>query len=141
MSGKLLLIYICNFHVLSLLLLNYIFKLHWNQVTQKCHNLTRYCNPKKVLNHFLLIYICKPPLESKLHLVDLAGSERAKRTGAVGVRLKESAGINQGLMTLGKVIRVLTTSTRTCHNLTRICHNLTQICHNLTRTCHNLTQN
>ena len=35
--------------------------------------------------------------------VDLAGSERAKRTGATGGRLKESAGINQGLMTLGKV--------------------------------------
>ena len=30
MSGKLLLIYICNFHVLSNLLLNYICKLHWN---------------------------------------------------------------------------------------------------------------
>lgn len=34
-------------------------------------------------------------IHSKLHLVDLAGSERAKRTGAVGVRLKESVGINQ----------------------------------------------
>ena len=31
MSGKLLLIYICNFHVLSHLLLIYICKLHWNQ--------------------------------------------------------------------------------------------------------------
>ena len=30
MSGKLLLIYICNFHVLSNLLLIYICKLHWN---------------------------------------------------------------------------------------------------------------
>ena len=30
MSGKLLLIYICNFHVLSNLLLFYICKLHWN---------------------------------------------------------------------------------------------------------------
>ena len=30
MSGKLLLIYICNFHVLSHLLLIYICKLHWN---------------------------------------------------------------------------------------------------------------
>ena len=28
--GKLLLIYICNFHVLSYLLLIYIYKLHWN---------------------------------------------------------------------------------------------------------------
>lgn len=34
-------------------------------------------------------------IQAKLHLVDLAGSERAKRTGALGVRLKESVGINQ----------------------------------------------
>lgn len=34
-------------------------------------------------------------IQSKIHLVDLAGSERAKRTGAGGVRLKESVGINQ----------------------------------------------
>jgi hypothetical protein len=43
--------------------------------------------------------------------LSLAGSERAKRTGAVGVRLKESVGINQGLLSLGKVIRALTTTT------------------------------
>ena len=29
-DGNLLLIYICNFHVLSILLLIYICKLHWN---------------------------------------------------------------------------------------------------------------
>ena len=40
--------------------------------------------------------------------MDLAGSERAKRTLATGKRLKESVGINQGLMSLGKVIRALT---------------------------------
>lgn len=34
-------------------------------------------------------------MQAKLHLVDLAGSERAKRTGALGTRLKESVGINQ----------------------------------------------
>lgn len=34
-------------------------------------------------------------IQAKLHLVDLAGSERAKRTGALGARLKESVGINQ----------------------------------------------
>jgi kinesin family protein 4/21/27 len=47
-------------------------------------------------------------IQSKLHFVDLAGSERAKRTGAAGTRLKESVGINQGLLSLGKVIRALT---------------------------------
>lgn len=37
--------------------------------------------------------------------VDLAGSERAKRTGAVGMRFKESVTINCGLLALGNVIR------------------------------------
>merc|ERR550532_3378177 len=44
---------------------------------------------------------------AKFHLVDLAGSERAKRTGAVGSRLKESAAINSGLLALGNVISAL----------------------------------
>jgi len=47
-------------------------------------------------------------VRSKFHLVDLAGSERAKRTMATGLRLRESKGINQGLLALGKVISVLT---------------------------------
>lgn len=38
--------------------------------------------------------------------VDLAGSERAKRTGAVGLRFKESVTINCGLLALGNVIRL-----------------------------------
>jgi kinesin family protein 4/21/27 len=46
-------------------------------------------------------------LRAKLHLVDLAGSERQKRTGAQGARLKESVGINSGLLTLGRVISAL----------------------------------
>lgn len=44
---------------------------------------------------------------SKLQLVDLAGSERLKRTGAEGVRLRESVKINSGLLALGNVISVL----------------------------------
>jgi hypothetical protein len=32
---------------------------------------------------------------SKFHLVDLAGSERASRSGAAGVRFKETVNINQ----------------------------------------------
>ncbi|KAI9151015.1 hypothetical protein H9P43_009630 [Blastocladiella emersonii ATCC 22665] len=44
---------------------------------------------------------------SKLHLVDLAGSERQKRTGADGVRFKESIKINSGLLALGNVINAL----------------------------------
>jgi Kinesin motor domain len=44
---------------------------------------------------------------SKLRLVDLAGSERLKRTGAEGLRLKESVKINSGLLALGNVISIL----------------------------------
>ncbi|KAJ3155321.1 Kinesin-like protein kif21b [Geranomyces michiganensis] len=44
---------------------------------------------------------------SKLSLVDLAGSERWKRTGAEGIRFKESIKINTGLLALGNVISTL----------------------------------
>lgn len=44
---------------------------------------------------------------SRLCLVDLAGSERADKTGAAGVRLKESCRINQSLSVLGQVINAL----------------------------------
>lgn len=46
-------------------------------------------------------------LVSKLHFVDLAGSERLKRTGAQGLRAKESISINSGLLALGNVISAL----------------------------------
>ncbi|KAI8912977.1 kinesin-like protein, partial [Powellomyces hirtus] len=46
---------------------------------------------------------------SKLSLVDLAGSERLKRTGAEGIRFKESVKINTGLLALGNVISILST--------------------------------
>jgi len=38
------------------------------------------------------------------------GSERASRTGVSGMRLRESKGINQGLLALGKVISALATA-------------------------------
>ncbi|KAL3145648.1 hypothetical protein ABBQ32_003187 [Trebouxia sp. C0010 RCD-2024] len=46
-------------------------------------------------------------VSAKFHLVDLAGSERAKKTGAAGKQLKESVGINAGLLALGNVISAL----------------------------------
>ena len=45
--------------------------------------------------------------ETVIHFVDLAGSERQKRTQNVGLRFKESIGINVGLLALGNVIRGL----------------------------------
>ena len=50
---------------------------------------------------------------SKFHFVDLAGSERAKRTQAVGQRLKEGIEINKGLLVLGNVIAALASSSNT----------------------------
>ena len=44
---------------------------------------------------------------SKLVLVDLAGSEKASSTGATGLVLNQSIGINKSLFTLRKVIAAL----------------------------------
>eukprot|EP00808_Paulinella_micropora_P014277 g54956.t1 len=53
---------------------------------------------------------------SKFNFVDLAGSERLKRTGAVGVRMKEGIDINKGLFALGNVISALGDPARKgCH--------------------------
>ncbi|CAL6006726.1 Kinesin-4 [Hexamita inflata] len=46
-------------------------------------------------------------LKSKLNLVDLAGSERFSKTHTTGQQFKEMVGINQGLLCLGNVIKVL----------------------------------
>lgn len=44
-------------------------------------------------------------LRSKFYFADLAGSESIKRTAAEGQQMKEAIGINQGLSSLGNVIR------------------------------------
>ena len=44
---------------------------------------------------------------SALTMVDLAGSERLAKTGAEGLRAKESTSINRSLLTLGTVIHKL----------------------------------
>lgn len=57
-------------------------------------------------SHSIMTIFCHEKM-SKLHFVDLAGSERNKKTHNVGVRFKESVGINTGLLALGNVIRAL----------------------------------
>eukprot|EP00842_Homolaphlyctis_polyrhiza_P006625 jgi/Hompol1/6964/HPOL_000867-RA len=47
---------------------------------------------------------------SQFHFVDLAGSERLKRTRSFGERMAEGISINQGLLTLGRVIMALQNS-------------------------------
>ena len=50
-TGKLLLIYICNFHVLSNLLLNFICKLHWNLLPQRPPIRTLSCSTGTLFTH------------------------------------------------------------------------------------------
>ena len=47
---------------------------------------------------------------ARLVVVDLAGSERATRTKATGHHLKEANKINQSLMTLNRVMRIMRTN-------------------------------
>lgn len=47
-----------------------------------------------------------------MHLVDLAGSEGVRRTGAQGAALAEGVHINQGLLSMGKVLQALSTGQR-----------------------------
>ena len=63
-------------------------------------------------SHALLTLELKLPqgnsvLTPKVQFVDLAGSERLKRTGNVGSARTEGIHINQGLLSLGKVINAL----------------------------------
>ncbi|XP_020717152.1 kinesin-like protein Nod isoform X3 [Ceratitis capitata] len=44
-------------------------------------------------------------LNSRLNLVDLAGSEGVRRTGHQGVAMSEGVNINQGLLSIGKVLQ------------------------------------
>jgi hypothetical protein len=49
---------------------------------------------------------------SSLHIVDLAGSEGIRRTGHVGMALAEGVNINQGLLSIGKVLQALSTGNK-----------------------------
>lgn len=51
--------------------------------------------------------------ESSLHLVDLAGSEGVRRTSHKGDALAEGVNINQGLLSIGRVIGALSQNAKT----------------------------
>uniref|UniRef100_K3X0N4 Kinesin-like protein n=1 Tax=Globisporangium ultimum (strain ATCC 200006 / CBS 805.95 / DAOM BR144) TaxID=431595 RepID=K3X0N4_GLOUD len=55
-------------------------------------------------------------LQSKLALVDLAGSERIDKTGATGITLQESIGINKSLFVLRQVIQALSEDSSNCED-------------------------
>ncbi|RXI07439.1 hypothetical protein DVH24_027502 [Malus domestica] len=61
-------------------------------------------------SHFWLEMVRKASLVSCKNFVDLAGSERASQTLSAGARLKEGCHINRSLLTLGTVIRKLSSS-------------------------------
>lgn len=44
-------------------------------------------------------------LSTRLNLVDLAGSEGVRRTGHQGMAMSEGVNINQGLLSIGKVLQ------------------------------------
>lgn len=44
---------------------------------------------------------------SSMNLVDLAGSESVRRTGHIGMAMSEGVNINQGLLSIGKVLHAM----------------------------------
>ena len=49
---------------------------------------------------------------SCLNLVDLAGSEGVRRTGHQGMAMSEGVNINQGLLSIGKVLQAITVGSK-----------------------------
>lgn len=49
---------------------------------------------------------------SCMNIVDLAGSEGVRRTGHQGVAMSEGVHINQGLLSIGKVLQAMTTGSK-----------------------------
>ncbi|KAL2614181.1 hypothetical protein R1flu_025873 [Riccia fluitans] len=79
-------------------------------------------------------------ITAKFHLVDLAGSERAKRTGAVGLRFKESVTINCGLLALGNVISALGDERKRGHHVPYRESKLTRLLQNMYDSLHQALQ-
>lgn len=84
------------------------------QGTKNRHVRPTKMNPQSSRSHAIFtIYVRKELtqhkiLQSCLNLVDLAGSEGVRRTGHQGVALSEGVHINQGLLSIGKVLQAIT---------------------------------
>ena len=138
MSGKSLLIYICNFHVLSHLLLRYMCKLHWNNSLPRPSPLTTaWALLKKLPGHLQETrhrqysrWICWEFL-SGAWLQPGVCEWHTNRRGH-----EETA---HGRYSKGTYIYNLWYLFS--HNLTINCHKLTQTCHNLTRKLSQLNPN
>lgn len=51
-------------------------------------------------------------INSCMNIVDLAGSEGVRRTGHQGVAMSEGVNINQGLLSIGKVLQAMTVGSK-----------------------------
>lgn len=57
-----------------------------------------------------LFYFRNCEVASTLNFIDLAGSESIRKTGNKGLQLHEGININKGLLSIGKVMRALSTN-------------------------------
>lgn len=85
-----------------------------HQGTKNRHVRPTKMNPQSSRSHAIFtIYLQIESSQNKitqscLNLVDLAGSEGVRRTGHQGVALSEGVNINQGLLSIGKVLQAIT---------------------------------
>lgn len=84
-----------------------------NQGTKNRHVRPTKMNPQSSRSHAIFTIYVRNEVsdiitQSCLNLVDLAGSEGVRRTGHQGVALSEGVHINQGLLSIGKVLQAIT---------------------------------
>nr|XP_032836890.1 kinesin-like protein KIF22 [Petromyzon marinus] len=91
------------------------FERHFLPATERRTTASTALNARSSRSHsILLLKVVKSEqrapyrtLLGKLYLIDLAGSEDNRRTGNMGIRLKESGAINGSLLVLSKVVDAL----------------------------------
>jgi hypothetical protein len=136
MSGNLLLIYICTFHVLNHFLLIYTCKLHWNlkdlPTMVSCHPRLYAVTNYRIIRIYILY---SHHLTRNCHNLTRTCYNLTRNCHDV---TRKCYNLTRNCHHLTRNFHNLT---RTCYNLTRNCHNLTRACLKLTRTCHHLTRN